>query len=189
LAEGNLLLRYGLASKTPEGVTVTSAMIRAGLAALTEDTPSTQTSLELEELATQLSLEPDEWAEELSVINRRRNIVERKLREFIHFSLKLSVQAGENWVDKVLKSLVERQRTELSSLSGDALLNKLFWKDLGAVIIKYWPSFEKVLGDKIRFERAMELLNDRPDAHAKAIDAADVALYRRELVWLEERLA
>ncbi len=35
----------------------------------------------------------------------------------------------------------------------------------------------------------MDLMNDRPDAHAKAIDAADVALYRRELVWLEERLA
>lgn len=188
LAEGKLLLRYGLASQSPAGVTVTSAMIRAGLSALKNDVPA-QVSLEREESAIQLSLVPEEWAEELSVINRRRNSVERKLREFIHFSLKISSQSGENWVDKILKSLPERQRTELSSLSGDALLNKLFWKDLGTVISKYWQSFEKVVGDKGRFERAMELLNDRPDAHAKPIDAADVALYRRELVWIEERLA
>lgn len=188
LAEGKLLLRYGLASQTPAGVTVTSEMIRAGLSALKDDN-SAHVSIEQEKSQKPLSLEPEEWAEELSVINRRRNIVERKLREFIHFSLKFSSQAGENWVDKVLKSLPERHRTELSALSGDALLNKLFWKDLGAVITKHWQSFEKVVGDKGRFERAMELLNDRPDAHAKPIDAADVALYRRELVWIEERLA
>jgi hypothetical protein len=103
--------------------------------------------------------------------------------------LKLSALAGENWVDKVLKSLPERARAELAPLSGDALLNKLYWKDLGTVISKHWSSFEKVLGDKRRFETAMDLLNDRPDAHAKPVDAADVALYRRELVWLEERLA
>jgi hypothetical protein len=188
LAEGKLLLRYGLATQNPNGVSVTSAMIRAGLSALKESAP-TQVSLDLAESTTQLSLVPEEWAEELSVINRRRNIVERKLREFIHFSLKISAQAGENWVDKVLKSIAERQRTEYSSLSGDALLNKLFWKDLGAIITKHWSSFEKVIGDKTRFERTMEILNDRPDAHAKPIDAADVALYRRELIWLEERLA
>lgn len=189
LAEGKLLLRYGLASQIPAGVTVTSSMIRAGLAALSIQNPPTQVPLDLELPSTQLSLVPEEWAEELSVINRRRSLVERKLREFIHFSLKMTALSGENWVDKVLKSLNERQRTELSSLSGDALLNKLFWKDLGAVMLKYWQSFEKVLGDKARFAHAMDLLNDRPDAHAKPIDAADVALYRRELTWLEERLA
>jgi len=188
LAEGKLLLRYGLASQVPAGVRVTSSMIRAGLAAMTT-TPPTPIGLELDEPPTQLSLVPEEWAEELSVINRRRTLVERKLREFIYFSLKMSAQSGENWVDKVLKSLSERQRTELSSLSGDALLNKLYWKDLGIAISKHWGSFEKVLGDKTRFTHAMDLLNDRPDAHAKPIDAADVALYRRELTWIEDRLA
>lgn len=188
LAEGKLLLRYGLASQVPAGVRVTSSMIRAGLAAMTT-TPPTPIGLELDEPPTQLSLVPEEWAEELSVINRRRTLVERKLREFIYFSLKMSAQSGENWVDKVLKSLSERQRTELSSLSGDALLNKLHWKDLGIAISKHWGSFEKVLGDKTRFTHAMDLLNDRPDAHAKPIDAADVALYRRELTWIEDRLA
>lgn len=187
LAEGKLLLRYGLASQVPAGVTVTSSMIRAGLAAMSKlEVVAEESSVVIQ---TPLSLATEEWAEELAVINRRRTIVERKLREFIHFSLKLSALAGENWVDKVLKSLPERQRTELSSLSGDALLNKLYWKDLGAVIGKHWHSFERVFGDRKRFDGAMDLMNDRPDAHAKPIDAADVALYRRELVWLEERLA
>lgn len=189
LAEGKLLLRYGLATQIPAGVAVTSAMVKAGLAALAEDGTVLQTSLELEDATTSLALAPQEWAEELSVINRRRNLMERKLREFIHFSLKFAAKPTENWVDTALKSLPERQRVELASLSGDALLNKLYWKDLGSVISKHWSDFEKVLGDKRRFESAMELLNDRPDAHAKPVDTADIALYRRELQWLEERLA
>lgn len=189
LSEGKLLLRYGLATQVPQGVCVASSMIRAGLAALSEAPSVTQTTLDLPDPPIQLRLDPEEWAEELAVMSRRRNTLERKLREFIHFSLKFSAQAGENWVDKVLKSLPERARTEFAPLSGDALLNKLYWKDLGAVISKHWASFEKVVGDKRRFEIAMEILNDRPDAHAKQVDAADVALYRRELVWLEDRLA
>ncbi|HEX7637607.1 MAG TPA: hypothetical protein VF457_04355 [Burkholderiaceae bacterium] len=189
LAEGKLLLRYGLATQTPNGVSVTSAMIKAGLTALGEQGPPARASLEREDRTAPLALAPQEWAEELSVINRRRTLMERKLREFIHFSLKFAAKTGENWVDTVLKTLPERQRVELSSLSGDALLNKLYWRDLSIVILKHWPHFEKVLGDKRRFELAMDLLNDRPDAHAKPVDAADVALHRRELQWLEERLA
>lgn len=189
LAEGKLLLRYGLATQIPQGVTVTSAMIRAGLEALSDIASPMQPVSDRHEPLDQLSLVSEEWSEELAVINRRRNIIERKLREFVHFSLKMNAQPGENWVDKVLKSLPERQRVEFSSLSGDVLLNRLYWKDLGAVISKHWASFERILGDKKRFDSAMELINDRPDAHAKPIDAADVALYRRELVWLEERLS
>lgn len=189
LAEGKLLLRYGLVTQVPQGVTVESSMIREGLAALGDAPIPNPTTLELPIPVQKLNLDPEEWAEELALMSRRRNTLERKLREFIHFSLKFSAQAGENWVDKVLKSLNERTRAELAPLSGDALLNKLYWKDLGAVISKHWVSFEKMIGDKRRFETAMEILNDRPDAHAKPIDTADVALYRRELVWLEERLA
>ena len=49
--------------------------------------------------------------------------------------------------------------------------------------------FEAIFGDKKRFEQAVGLLNDRPDTHAKEIDLADIALQRRELVWLEERVS
>lgn len=189
LADGRLLLRYGLAAQVPEGVRVASSMIRAGLAALSDRPMPEQAVADKAPATLGLRLEPEEWAEELAVINRRRNTLERKLREFIQFSLKIAAQSGENWVEKVLKALPERMRSELAPLSGDMLLTKLYWKDLGSIVSKHWTSFEKVLGDKRRFEMAMDLLNDRPDAHAKPIDAADLALYRRELVWLEERLA
>ncbi|MEO4047302.1 hypothetical protein AAFN46_09475 [Pseudomonas sp. CAU 1711] len=191
LAEGKLLARYGLASQSAGTVKVTSTMIREGLQIITTPHIPTQadTAEEIEDSLKALNLASEEWAEELSILSRRRNLVERKLREFVHFALKLTVEKGENWVDKVLKALPERQRNELAQLSGDSLLNKLFWKDLGAIITKYWSSFEKTLGDKRRFETAMDLVNDRPDAHAKPVDAADIALYRRELTWLEDRLA
>jgi hypothetical protein len=188
LAEGKLLVRYGLATQVPTGVTVSSSMIRAALNAITTPAPE-PSSLQAPSHDEHLHMIPQEWAEELAIINRRRNLLERKLREFIQFTLKYSSEKGENWVDKVLKALNQNQRAELSALSGDALLSKLFWKDLDAIIRKYWPSFEKVFGDKNRFQSAMSLLNDRPDTHAKHVDMADVALYRRELGWIEDRLA
>lgn len=190
LAEGKLLLRYGIASQLHSNVIVSSAMVRAAANAM-RAAPTTNTSQAVSigtTASTSLSLHTEEWAEELSVINRRRNLLERKLREFLHFGLKFSSSESESWAEKVLKSLPERQRTSLTGLSGDALLSKLYWKELATAIGKNWQSFESSLGDKKRFEAAMDLLNDRPDAHAKAIDAADVALYRRELTWLEERL-
>lgn len=186
LSEGKLLLRYGLAEKVRDGVSLQSSMIRAGLAEISEINEQPATN---HETTSTLYLPTEEWAEELAVINRRRNLTERKLREFIHFTLKVTSEKGESWTDKVLKSLTERQRTEMASLSGDALLNKLYWRDIGVIISRNWVCFEKVLGDKRRFDSCIDLLNDRPDSHAKPIDSADVALYRRELTWLEERLA
>jgi hypothetical protein len=189
LARGKLLLRYGMASQVHENVTVMSSMVRAAIEAIGAEPVLATPSLQLTAPATNsLSLENAEWAEELAVINRRRNLLERKLREFVHFGLKFTVTGKESWADKVLKALPESQRASLTGLSGDSLLSKLYWKELAAVIGKYWQAFESSLGDKKRFESTMELLNDRPDAHAKGIDAADVALYRRELTWLEERL-
>lgn len=186
LSEGKLLLRYGLVEKIREGVSLQSSMIRAGLSAISVVNTEVASSAEQ---ASSLYLPTEEWAEELAVINRRRNLAERKLREIIHFTLKFTAERGENWTEKVLKSLSERQRTEMASLSGDGLLNKLYWRDIGVIISRNWNCFEKVLGDKRRFDSCINLLNDRPDSHAKPIDAADVALYRRELAWLEERLA
>lgn len=67
-------------------------------------------------------------------------------------------------------------------------MTKLFWKELGQIVVKLWDVFQTSIQDKKRFEQAIELLNDRFDAHAKDADAADLALQRRELGWLEERI-
>ncbi|RKN29946.1 hypothetical protein [Micromonospora musae] len=67
-------------------------------------------------------------------------------------------------------------------------MGKLYWIELGSVIGREWAHFQAFFNDKKRMQVAFELLNERPDAHAKDVDLADVALQRRELTWLEERI-
>jgi hypothetical protein len=71
----------------------------------------------------------------------------------------------------------------------DDIAQKLFWLELGNLIRKEWPLFEKIFGDQSQMEQHITLVNDRPDTHAKPIDRADVALYRRSLSWFEEKLS
>lgn len=68
-------------------------------------------------------------------------------------------------------------------------MGKLYWLELGVIIAREWKHFERFFQDKRRLQSAFQLLNERPDAHAKDVDLADVALQRRELTWLEERIA
>jgi hypothetical protein len=63
------------------------------------------------------------------------------------------------------------------------------WPELTGLVTVNWQIFEAVFGDRKLFEEHAGIINDRPDAHAKEWDAADFALYRRSLQWLEERLA
>lgn len=60
--------------------------------------------------------------------------------------------------------------------------------DFGDYCTYVFVIFERLFGDKKRFQAVMDLVNDRPDTHAKEIDSADVALYRRELSWLESKV-
>ncbi|OWZ93038.1 hypothetical protein B9J07_14645 [Sinorhizobium sp. LM21] len=71
----------------------------------------------------------------------------------------------------------------------DVLSEKLYWLELVAIINKNWGLFERVFGDKSAFADNAKIINDRPDAHAKDLEASDVALHRRALTWFEERLA
>jgi hypothetical protein len=189
LSTGKLLTKYGLAMQTGNDVRVSSSMVRRGAEALSVSNSAPVSIVEPVVLQSPLTLDIQEWAEELSNINRRRNILERKLRNFVQVGLKLSSQKNKGWAEQLLKSLPEHQRSALSPLSGDQMMEKLYWKELSQIIGNNWSIFESTLGDKTRMEAATNVLNDRPDAHARPIDAADVALYRRELVWLEERLA
>lgn len=188
LGEGKLLLKYGFASRCPNGVTVVSSMIKAGVVSISAVPEDTGLPISRSPEVLHLTYEVDEWAEEIAVISRRRNVLERKLRDFIHFALKFNSDKGVSWAGTILRSLPEAQREALSALSGEALLGKLYWKEIGVIISKNWAVFERTIGDKKKFETVMDLLNDRPDAHARLVDAADVALYRRELSWLEDKL-
>ena len=191
LGKGRLLTRYGLACQVGMKVEVNSAMVRAGLELLNRGLIANrdrEVGSVSEPDRRSLYLGQNEWAEELAIISRRRNTLERKMREFIHFALKLTSKKGESWVEKAVRALPERRRAELATLSGDAMMEKLYWLELENIVAKNWAVFEQSIGDKERFHQSMKLLNDRPDTHAKAIDLADVALQRNHLDWLEERI-
>lgn len=133
----------------------------------------------------------DEWAEELALVGKRRNLLEKKLRDitlnFIRFD---SVQNKQKPValDRVLAVLPLERRTKLASASAEVAIEKFLWTDLVRLIEKEWPLFEKVFNDKKAFVENASLVNDRFDAHAKSADHADLALYRRALKWLEDAL-
>jgi hypothetical protein len=189
IGDGRLLIRYGLAIQNGLRVVVKSELIKAGLEKVQHRSPMQVSSIQdkVKGLSNEGIL-TDEWVEELALINRRRNQLERSMRQLIRFTLKVEVKSGQAWSSYVLNSLSQKRRDELSSLAASALMDKLFWYELYLIIDKNWIYFEKVFGDRKRLGSAMKLINDRPDAHAKQIDLADVALYRRDLTWLDDRV-
>jgi hypothetical protein len=190
LAEGRLLVRYGLASQRGSVVEVRSALVKSALDQVALSPAVVESEGQGGRGANdRLQLSTEEWAEELAVISRRRNLLERSLREYVRVVLKVHAGKERPWTDVLLQSLSTKRRPELAGLAGDALLPKIYWMELDQVIGRHWELFEATFGDKKHFQLAMRLLNDRPDAHAKPVDAADLALYRRELSWMEERLA
>jgi hypothetical protein len=133
-----------------------------------------------------------EWAEELAAIGMRRNLLERRLREvtlnFLRFDSMTNEKLSEV-KDRVVAVLEEARRQGLKHLTAEEAIKKFLWTDLYKLILKEWNLFSKVFGDREHFLRNCEIINDRFDAHAKPADAADFALYRRSLQYVEDRLA
>lgn len=189
LGEGALLVRYGLAKQLGLQAVVRSAMLMEGVRRHRQQAFDLAQANDASPPARERASVPDtEWAEELATINRRRNLLERRLRQYVRFALKTAPDRATPWHERVLRSVEDKRRLVLQARAVDVLMDQLFWKELGAVIEKNWSVFEHAIGDKRRFTNAVEVLNDRPDAHAKDIDPADIALQRRELTWLEERI-
>lgn len=188
--KGRLLHRYGLVKYTAsDEVIISSAMVRHGLdLLLANDTSQTTPVYDVVPRGLPYA-NIDEWAEELAIINNRRNKLERKLRELIRAALRLS-DAGKSrgWMKLVLEALHERRRNDFQGRTGDQLLDGLYWLEIKSIISKNWTAFQAVFGDKKKFEDTMDGINFRPDAHAKSVDAADLALQRNYLDWLEKKL-
>lgn len=133
-----------------------------------------------------------EWAEELAAISKRRNLIEKKLRELtLNFLRYDSMTTGKlpQLLSRIVNILPEQNRATLAHLSAEQALNKFNWTDVVKLIAKEWILFERLFGDKEQFLRNCDVINDRFDAHAKAADIADFALYRRSLTYIEDRLA
>ncbi len=132
----------------------------------------------------------DEMLEELAVINKRRNRLEMKMRELAITVIRMKIQGRKELSvkDEFLKCIAEKRRQELQGLPADSLVDKLYWQELCQVIEKNWVDFQNVFVDAREFRENGKLINERPDAHAKRVDPADVALHRRALDWLEDKV-
>ncbi len=184
------LKRYGVLSASDS---LSGAMIAAGFAAL-EAHPQVERSTGVNTTTATSSSDVGlgEWAEDLAAIGKRRNLLERRLRDvalnFLRFNA-MSTDRLYEVKDRVMSVLPESQRQGFKHLTAEEAIGKFLWTDLYKLIAKEWELFSKVFGDREQFLRNCEIINDRFDAHAKAADAADFALYRRSLLYIEDRIA
>lgn len=133
-----------------------------------------------------------EWSEDLAALGTRRNVLERKLRNIALNFLRMDAMQSKSLdgiSEKIISSLHSGRRKQLTGFQLDVLFQKLMWSELILILSKNWTVFEAIFGDKTAMEKNADLINDRPDAHAKEWDKADFALYRRALTWFEERVA
>lgn len=184
-----VLKRYGVLALDHS---LSGAMIAQGFAGLMSVEEATTFDSPIADVALHQNNGLTEWAEELAALGMRRNILERRLRElalnFLRFNALSSGKPGEV-KDRALSILPESQRESFKHLSAEEVFGRFLWTDLSKLVAKEWSLFSRLLGDKDRFISNCEVINDRFDAHAKRADAADFALYRRSLTYLEERIA
>jgi hypothetical protein len=185
------LLRYGVLRDDHGNVQLGSMMIVEGLKLYEQKrTASMQPAGELEQPASStLKLTLNEWADELALINASRNILERKLRglalNFIKFSCLQDKSKGSP--SERIQKCIEKSRVEkLKHLPPDDLIEKLLWSELVRLIEKEWTLFSPIFNDLRLLKEHSLVVNDRPDTHAKDVDGADIAHYRRSLRWLED---
>ena len=135
----------------------------------------------------------EEWAEEIATLNRRRNLLERRLRailvNFVRFSCLGEASVGVTVRQRLIRGVHGDRRRRIQHLSADDIVSKFTWKELTDMIGgREWALFERIFGDSREFGNMCDLVNDRFDAHAKDADLADIALYRRALSYVEEKI-
>lgn len=136
------------------------------------------------------SQEIGEWADEIALVAKRRNVLEKRIRSIaLNFVRMDTLQHKEkkNSKDRLLAVLESSRRDVYSHLSAEEVIEKYCWLDLVKLLsTKEWSLFEKLIGDKNQFTLSCNIINDRPDAHAKNYDQIEFALYRRSLSYIEE---
>jgi hypothetical protein len=193
-----ILARYGVIRRKTDGsFVIAGPMMATGLHQIALDSTTPRSDVREDAAAavisapTKLGLEDlGDWAEELALLGKRRNLIEKKLRalafNFLRFD---SLQKGTKTVDRILAALARERREALRHIVSDDIGDALYWLELIQLISKEWDLFSRLFGDKAQFEQCARLINERPDAHAKNLDLADIALHRRALQFFETGLA
>ena len=139
-----------------------------------------------------ISLGLNEWAEEIAAIGKRRNLLERRLRDLALNFIRFDALAGGRQDEikaRIVKAIDQKRHKAVQHLSGEEVINTFLWSDLVNLVMREWGLFERLFGDKSEFKNFASIINDRFDAHAKPADLADIGLYRRALRYLEDRIS
>ena len=137
------------------------------------------------------TLQHAEWTAELGELAQLHNDVEQRMRELVERALLAEERhRGEHgWAERmILLAIPERERDRVGTGRADQLLSQLYWTDLISIIGRQWRLFGRIFGDLNELRHKAQVVNDRPHAHAKPLDLADLALYRRELRWFKAKL-
>lgn len=139
----------------------------------------------------------DEWLEELAVIGKRRNKLETRMRSQLVTAIKLSKINGTGGStakkgtvrEVILDCIPEARRSPLQSVgSVDLIMDKLLWTDYKLIVNRHWDAVEFLFKDKKQFELYHDIINDRPDSHAKKYEPEEIALMKRAIQWMEDKL-
>lgn len=133
-----------------------------------------------------------DWAEELAIIGMRRNMLEVKLRRVILGLIRAEILAKKGDASQVgdrIRASVSTERRRSLPVDPDQMMDKLFWLELLALVEKEWQMMCAIFGDSAEFKSQGLIINERPDAHGKAFDATDLALWKRSLEWFELRMS
>jgi hypothetical protein len=193
----NILENYGVTSASASGrIKTETTMIAAGLRLYQEQRqaqisslPGAVQSASASSGRSDPSLE--EWADDLAVINKQRNLLERKLRQVAVNFLRMDTLAEKSRgtvKSRILLAIPTEQRKKFDAIGADELIEKLNWSDLTALVKKEWRVFQSLFNDLSQFELQASIVNDRPDAHAKKFDAAEFALHRKALKWVSDKI-
>lgn len=137
------------------------------------------------------TLQHAEWTAELGALAQLHNDVEQRMRELVQGTLLAEERhRGEHgWAERtIILAIPRKERERVGSGSADQLLSRLYWMNLIAIIGRQWRLFGRIFGDLNELRNKAQVVNDRPHAHAKRLDLADLALYRRELRWFKTKL-
>jgi hypothetical protein len=185
------LLRYGVLAERLGKIHFGSSMIEEGFKLYQQKHSPSVGSADIpgQPMPVILQLTLNEWADELAIINATRNKLEKRLRalalNFIKFSC-LQDKSKPTPSIRIQKCIEKSRLDRLKHLPPDDLIEKLLWSELIRLVEVEWGMFMPIFNDLRQFKENTGIVNDRPDTHAKDVDGADLAYYRRSLRWLED---
>lgn len=136
--------------------------------------------------------EPDDneewWLEVIGEVSRRRNRIERALRD--RGAMGLEIKFGQGKMNRLLESIGGARQTKLSNNSYKDVWQELYLLELTSVFVENWDVFQNwAYMDKNEFESALQTINKgRVDAHARSISEDDLAYLRVCLRKIEDRV-